>query len=134
MGENLICPYCGREQYTHEPDDISADMCLTECEHCRRNFWYSVEVTREYSPRRDTENDRYQVITYDRDGGADEKLEYQTIEEAERAAQGYTDGTEPLSDGLCYEGAMVYDLKERRVVREFGYFPNFARPTERRLT
>ena len=21
-GETLICPYCGREQYTHEPDDI----------------------------------------------------------------------------------------------------------------
>ena len=53
----LVCPYCGREQYTHEPDDISALMCYTECEHCGRNFWYSVTVTvtREYESRRDEE-------------------------------------------------------------------------------
>ena len=48
----LVCPYCGREQYTHEPDDTSALMCLTTCEHCERQFWYAVEVTREYSSRR----------------------------------------------------------------------------------
>ncbi len=47
--EALICPYCGREQYTHEPDDISAFLCLTECEHCGKSFWYSVEVTRYYN-------------------------------------------------------------------------------------
>ena len=49
----LICPYCGREQYTHEPDDISALMCLTSCEHCGKDFWYSVNVTREYESRKD---------------------------------------------------------------------------------
>lgn len=53
MDDKLICPYCGGEQYTHEPDDISALMCLTECEHCGRSFWYSVTVTREYESRRD---------------------------------------------------------------------------------
>lgn len=46
--EKLICPYCGEEQYTHEPDEISAFMCLTECEHCGKKFWYSVSVRREY--------------------------------------------------------------------------------------
>lgn len=42
MNEALVCPYCGREQYTHEPDDISALMCLTTCEHCDHEFWYAV--------------------------------------------------------------------------------------------
>lgn len=51
--EELICPYCGHEQYTHEPDDISADMCLTECENCGRPFWYSVTVTRSYDSYKD---------------------------------------------------------------------------------
>lgn len=47
-GENLICPYCGAVQETHEPDEISAIMCLTECERCDREFWYSVDVRRSY--------------------------------------------------------------------------------------
>lgn len=53
MNDVLVCPYCNKEQYTHEDDDISADMCLTECEHCHKNFWYSVEVTRTYYPYKD---------------------------------------------------------------------------------
>lgn len=36
-GENLICPCCGAVQETHEPDEISAIMCLTECERCDRD-------------------------------------------------------------------------------------------------
>ena len=47
--EELKCPYCGYEQYCHEPDEISAYMCLDECENCGRKFWYTVIVTREYS-------------------------------------------------------------------------------------
>lgn len=27
MDETLICPYCGQEQYGHEPDEITAFMC-----------------------------------------------------------------------------------------------------------
>lgn len=53
MEDRLICPYCGAEQYTHEPDDISENMCLTECESCGHSFWYSVEVIREYYPYKD---------------------------------------------------------------------------------
>lgn len=46
--ETLICPYCGREQDGHEPDEISAYLCITECEYCGRTFEYSVIVTRTY--------------------------------------------------------------------------------------
>ncbi len=51
----LTCPYCGTEQYTHEPDDFSAYACCTECESCGKLFWYSVWVTREYTPFTDEE-------------------------------------------------------------------------------
>ena len=47
--EILTCPYCGEEQYTHAPDDISGEMRDTECECCGKAFWYSVTVTRTYS-------------------------------------------------------------------------------------
>lgn len=48
MSDKLTCPHCGGTQYCHEPDEISATMCLTECEHCGEHFWYSVVVTRTY--------------------------------------------------------------------------------------
>ena len=35
--DKLICPYCKKEQYTHTDDEISADMCFMECEHCNKN-------------------------------------------------------------------------------------------------
>ena len=47
--EALVCPHCHTEQYTHEPDEISAICCHVTCEHCEKNFWYSVDVTRSYS-------------------------------------------------------------------------------------
>lgn len=51
--ETLICPYCGKVQYTHDPDDISGDMCYTICEYCEKPFWYAVEVVRTYSAYKD---------------------------------------------------------------------------------
>ena len=69
---------------------------------------------------------RYQVITYSRNDGADEKLDYGSIAAADRAAQSYTDGF----DG-SYDGAIVYDKQQGRALREYGYFPEAARPTER---
>lgn len=55
--EKLICPYCGGEQYCHEPDVIDACCANTECEHCGKLFDYSVTVTRYYSSeKRDDEN------------------------------------------------------------------------------
>lgn len=55
--DTLICPYCKMEQYMHEPDEVSADMCLTECEHCGRSFWYGVTVERTYFPYKDSDGE-----------------------------------------------------------------------------
>ena len=67
---------------------------------------------------------RYQVIVYHRtENGFDERQEYPTLEEAERAVQGYMDGTlEP--DGFAYDGAAVYDLQEKTYLRVFGVYPD----------
>lgn len=66
---------------------------------------------------------RFQVITYSGDdGGADEKMDYSSAAKAMRAARGYVLG----KAGLTYEGALVYDKVERRVVRLFGSFPDGA--------
>ena len=67
---------------------------------------------------------RYQVIVYHRtENGFDERREYPTLEEAERAAQGYVDGTLE-SDGFTYDGAAVYDLQEKTYLRVFGAYPD----------
>lgn len=68
---------------------------------------------------------RFQVITYSGDdGGADEKLDYDSVTGATRAARGYVCG----EAGLVYDGALVYDKVERCVVRQFGSFPEGALP------
>lgn len=51
----LLCPYCGEKQLNHEPDDISSNMCYTQCEHCDKHFWYSVTVTRTYDSYKDSQ-------------------------------------------------------------------------------
>ena len=68
----------------------------------------------------------YQVVVYHQlENGFDERQEYQTREEAEKAAQGYVDGTmEP--DGFAYDGAAVYDLAQRMYLRIFGNYPDEA--------
>ena len=51
----------------------------------------------------------YQVAAYHHfENGIDDKLDYQTLEEAEAAAQGYVAGTMEV-DGFAYDGAAVYD-------------------------
>lgn len=55
MNEELICPHCGSIQETHDPDQISADICWTQCEKCGKDFWYSVSVTRDYDSWEETE-------------------------------------------------------------------------------
>ena len=69
--------------------------------------------------------ERFQVITYSEDdGGADDKLDYASAADAARAAQAYVRG----KDGLAYEGALVYDRKQRSIVSLFGSCPEHARP------
>ncbi len=56
--------------------------------------------------------ERFQVVTYSEDdGGADDKLDYASAADAARAAQDYVRG----KDGLAYEGALVYDRKQRSI-------------------
>lgn len=69
--------------------------------------------------------ERFQVITYSEDdGGADDKRDYASVTEAARAARDYVRG----KDGLAYDGALVYDQKQRNIVRLYGSFPEYARP------
>jgi len=66
----------------------------------------------------------YQVVVYHHfENGFDEKKEYPTLEEAEKAAKSYVDGTmEP--DGFAYDGAAVYDLEARQYLRIYGDYPD----------
>lgn len=60
---------------------------------------------------------RYLVVAYHHfENGFDAKLDYPTLEEAEKAAQGYVNGTME-SDGFAYDGAAVYDQQEHRYLR-----------------
>ena len=68
--------------------------------------------------------ERYQVVVYHHfENGFDEKLEYRTIAEAERIAQGYVDGSQE-PDGFRYDGAAVYDTQDKKFVRIVGDFPD----------
>ena len=84
-------------------------------------------ATGQYLDEREAESPaakRYQVIVYHRtENGFDERREYPTLEEAERAAQGYVDGTLE-SDSFAYDGAAVYDLQEKTYLRVFGVYPD----------
>ena len=66
----------------------------------------------------------YLVVAYHHfENGFDEKLDYQTLAEAERAAQGYVDGTME-ADGFQYDGAAVYDQQSKQYLRVYGDFPD----------
>ena len=66
----------------------------------------------------------YQVAAYHHiENGFDDKLDYQTLEEAEAAAQGYVAGTME-ADGFAYDGAAVYDAETRQCLRVYGDYPD----------
>ena len=85
--------------------------------------WLTTEAIDNYAERMAPP---YQVVVYHHfENGFDERQDYQTLEEAERAAQGYVDGTmEP--DGFAYDGAAVYDLQQQTYLRIFGNYPDEA--------
>ena len=67
---------------------------------------------------------RYLVAAYHHfENGFDDKLDYPTLAEAEKAAQGYVDGTME-DDGFKYDGAAVYDQQERKYVHVYGDYPD----------
>ena len=83
--------------------------------------WLTKEAIDDYADRMAPQ---YQVVVYHHfENGFDEKLDYQTLEEAEKAAQGYVDGTME-SDGFAYDGAAIYDLQENRYLSIFGNYPD----------
>ncbi len=66
----------------------------------------------------------YQVAAYHHfENGFDDKLDYQTLEEAEAAAQGYVAGTME-ADGFAYDGAAVYDAETHQCLRVYGNYPD----------
>ena len=66
----------------------------------------------------------YQVVVYHHyENGFDEKLDYQTLKEAETAAQGYVAGTME-EDGFAYDGAAVYSAETRQCLRVYGNYPD----------
>ena len=66
----------------------------------------------------------YQVAAYHHiENGFDDKLDYQTLEEAEAAAQGYVAGTME-ENGFAYDGAAVYDAETHKCLRVYGDYPD----------
>ena len=83
--------------------------------------WLTKEMIDDYAERMAP---RYQVVAYHHfENGFDEKRDYQTLEEAEKAAQGYVDGTME-SDGFAYDGAAIYDQQARKYLRIYGDYPD----------
>ncbi len=65
----------------------------------------------------------YQVTTYHSiENGFDDKRDYQTLQSAQAAAQGYVDGSME-SDGFRYGGAAIYSRSEKKYIQQFGDFP-----------
>ncbi len=91
----------------------------------RNNGLRGNAVTEETPVAEETQQDRrYLVVAYHHfENGFDEKLDYHTLEEAEKAAQGYVDGSmEP--DGFQFDGAAVYDQQEKKYLRVYGDYPD----------
>ena len=83
--------------------------------------WLTKEMIDDYAERMAA---RYQVVVYHHfENGFDEKLDYQTLEEAEKVAQGYVNGTME-SDGFAYDGAAIYDQQARKYLRIYGNYPD----------
>ena len=67
----------------------------------------------------------FEVVVYHHfENGFDERLDYQTLAEAEQAAQQYVAGTMEGEDDFAYDGAGIYGLNERRWLRVYGDFPD----------
>lgn len=84
--------------------------------------WLAMEDIDRYARRMEPP---YEVAVYHHfENGFDERLDYQTLAEAEQAAQKYVDGTMEGEDGFAYDGAAIYDLQESRWLRVYGDFPD----------
>lgn len=67
----------------------------------------------------------YQVVVYHRtENGFDERQGFQSLADAEWAAQQYVNGTMAGEDGFSYDGAGIYDLQNKQWLRVYGQFPD----------
>ena len=67
----------------------------------------------------------YEVVVYHRtENGFDERMDYQTLSDAEQAAKKYVDGSMDGENGFAYDGAAVYDLQANKWLRVYGDFPD----------
>ena len=84
--------------------------------------WLTQEDIDHYAQRMEPP---FEVVVYHHfENGVDERLDYQTLAEAEQAAQKYVAGTMEGEDGFAYDGAGIYDLQENRWLRVYGNFPD----------
>lgn len=84
--------------------------------------WLTMEDIDRYAYRMEPP---FEVVVYHYfENGFDERLDYQTLAEAEQAAQQYVAGTMEGEDGFAYDGAGIYDLQENRWLRVYGDFPD----------
>ena len=83
--------------------------------------WLTKETIDDYAERMAPP---YLVVAYHHfENGFDDKLDYQTLAEAEKAAQGYVDGTME-GDGFQYDGAAIYNQQTRKYLRVYGDYPD----------
>ena len=83
--------------------------------------WLTKEAIDDYDEQM---TPQYQVVVYHHfENGFDEKIEYQTLEEAIKVAQGYVNGTME-SDGFAYDGAAVDNHQEHRYLYIYGHYPD----------
>ena len=83
--------------------------------------WLTKETIDDYAERMAPP---YLVVAYHHfENGFDDKLDYQTLDEAEKAAQGYVDGTME-GDGFQYDGAAIYSQQTRKYLRVYGNYPD----------
>ena len=102
-----------RERITEAKTPVNADD--------ERNSGLTPETINSYEEHMPP---RYLVAAYHHlENGFDDKLDYDTLEEAEKAAQGYVDGTME-DDGFKYDGAAVYDQQEHKYIRIYGDYPD----------
>ena len=83
--------------------------------------WLTKETIDDYAERMAPP---YLVVAYHHfENGFDDKLDYQTLAEAEKVAQGYVDGTME-GDGFQYDGAAIYNQQTRKYLRVYGNYPD----------
>ena len=108
-----------RREYSLLSIDHEAEQAINA-----REAEFGADGTRVFRDAEAETAPRYEVVVYHHfENGFDERGDYQTLREAEEAAEKYVDGSmEP--DGFAYDGAAVYDLTDKKYLRIYGDYPD----------